>query len=245
MSVATTASAWSPVVLAAGIGVSMFESDAIEVPNDAVITEVSRKASPDTVDRLFGDTSAPGVIAIGVSEGTMRADGSKNKAYDGHTDPGNGAHNKGFGSCQVAACQGKSIEEVDAYLLNRTANVAKGLIERNPDWEEEWIIAGTDLEIQAPLAVPGFERKLNKLKEAGKPIGEEELVKARVQGFYNPSTGKLEAGGFNNDLQRLENDQRRRIQGQAEVLEKVRNLEKSYAGNKCNIIVGVCWIPGT
>lgn len=239
---ATTASAFSPLVLAVGICVSLWKADAIEIPEDIPVIEVSNKVSPDTVDRLFGDTSAPGVIAIGVSEGTMRPDGGKNKAYEGHTDPGNGAHNKGFGSCQVAACQGKSVEEVDAYLLRRTANVAKGLIERNPDWEEEWIIAGTDLEIQAPLAVPGFEKAINELKKSGVPIGEEELVQARVKGFFNPSTGKLEAGGFNNDLQRLENDQRRRIQGQSDVLGKVRNLEKSYTGNQCNVVVQVCWI---
>ena len=240
LSAVNTVSAFSPAILGVGVALTSTEPAPIE---GAVLVADTEAVSEASIEELFADTASAGVIAVGVSEGTMNADGSKTRYYDGHVDPGNSKWNQGFGSCQVAACQGKPASEVERYLLARTGNTAKAVAARNPEWKLGWVVAAVDLEIQAPLAVPGFEKALNEKIAAGQEIGVEEIVDARVKGFYNPKTGKLEASGLGNSLSRLTADQRRRVEGQWVVLEQSFNLKGSYAGVVCNIIIGECWIP--
>jgi hypothetical protein len=40
---------------------------------------------------------------------------------------------------------------------------------------------------------------------------EDALLCARIRSYYDPTTGELEAAGFDNDIMLLEQDQRRRL----------------------------------
>jgi hypothetical protein len=65
-----------------------------------------------------------------------------------------------------------------------------------------------DLSVQSPQASEGFAAKLSSMKAGNWSI--EVMAKARADSFYNPMTGRLEAGGFNNNYSRLLGDQRSR-----------------------------------
>jgi len=65
-----------------------------------------------------------------------------------------------------------------------------------------------DLAVQAPAALPDFLKRLPRIVQAGVTI--EAIAKARADSFFNPATGRLEAGGFGNNYARLLADQRSR-----------------------------------
>jgi len=65
-----------------------------------------------------------------------------------------------------------------------------------------------DLRVQAPAAVPDFVKRIPQIIAEG--TTPEVIGRLRAQSFINPRTGRLEASGFNNNMERLEADQRRR-----------------------------------
>jgi hypothetical protein len=65
-----------------------------------------------------------------------------------------------------------------------------------------------DLYVQSPLAAEGLIQNLQPVAKQGFTI--EAIAKARADSYFNPRTGRLEAGGFGNSYQRLFQDQRSR-----------------------------------
>lgn len=67
-----------------------------------------------------------------------------------------------------------------------------------------------DLYTQAPLAVTergGLFDQLTGVRQ----VKDEDMVGYRVASFYDPDTKKLMAAGFGNNLNRLKQDQKRRV----------------------------------
>ncbi|HIK31675.1 MAG TPA: S-layer homology domain-containing protein [Oscillatoriales cyanobacterium M59_W2019_021] len=160
---------------------------------------------------LFANPDAPGVIAIGMAEGTRTVDGRPTRAYWGHTDPGNGARNLGSFSYQHGA---RSPQEADLLQLQRLyphINALQATAEAyGMQLSVMELIAGVDLANQAPLATPHY---IGLLKQAH-DLGYDEMqsiLEARAHSYINPDTQQLEAGGFRNDWYRLRTDQARRL----------------------------------
>ena len=153
-------------------------------------------------------------VMIGVSEGTRTASGGYTKAYYGHSDPGDGNWNRGT----VSGGRGTnaSPQQVDqkwmAQLTGlqvkvRPALLAYGLKPGTQGFNRTMFNI-LDLYVQSPLAAQGFINNLQPVAQQGFTI--EAIAKARADSYFNPSTGRLEAGGFGNSYQRLFQDQRSR-----------------------------------
>lgn len=154
----------------------------------------------------------PLFVAIGISEGTRTASGGYTKAYYGHRDPGNGVWNVGT----VSGQQGGSPQGSDRrWMANLTSTAARIA----PTLQKMGLQSGTqafnrimfnvlDLNVQAPAALGDFIRKLPGVVRQGATV--EAIAKARADSFFNPATGRLEAGGFGNSYSRLFQDQRSR-----------------------------------
>jgi S-layer homology domain len=160
---------------------------------------------------LFATPDSPGVIAIGMAEGTRTVDGRPTRAYWGHTDPGNGARNMGSFSYQHGA---RSPQEADLLQLQRLYPHVNALQETAQAYGMQLsvmeLVAGVDLANQAPLATPHY---IGLLKQAH-DMGYDEMqsiLEARAHSYINPDTQQLEAGGFRNDWYQLRNDQARRL----------------------------------
>jgi hypothetical protein len=154
----------------------------------------------------------PIMVAIGINEGTRTADGGYTKAYYGHRDPGNGKLNVGT----VSGQQGGSPQASDRRwmgVLTSTAVKVTPLLQRmgiaaNSVGFNRLLFNALDLAVQAPAALPDFLKRLPRIIQAGVTI--ESIAKARADAFFNPATGRLEAGGFGNNYSRLLADQRSR-----------------------------------
>lgn len=154
----------------------------------------------------------PIMVAIGINEGTRTPDGGYTKAYFGHRDPGNGKLNVGTFSGQ----QGGSPQSSDRRwmgILTNTAVKVTPLLQRmgvpqNSVGFNRLLFNALDLAVQAPAALPDFLKRLPRIIQAGVTI--EAIAKARADSFFNPATGRLEAGGFGNNYARLLADQRSR-----------------------------------
>jgi len=167
--------------------------------------------SDDFALDLFADPDSPGVIAIGMAEGTRTVEGGKTSAYWGHTDPGNGKHNLGSFSYQHGAA---SPERADALQLQRMypyiAAMQSFARDRGMGLSALELVAGIDLATQAPLAAQHYLANLQEAKAQGF-TGMEAIFEARSYSYINPYNGQLEASGFDNDWGRLRFDQARRI----------------------------------
>ncbi len=132
-------------------------------------------------------------LSIGVNEGTRRADGGFNDAYYGHTDPGDGAHNRGT----ISARSGTP-EEADKTwtgILKNTQAQYDSVLEdlgapANSAEHKALMFNILDLRVQAPAAVESFVSQIPQILEAG--ISAESLGKARHNAFINPATGRLD-----------------------------------------------------
>ncbi|TAF52170.1 MAG: hypothetical protein EAZ61_08855 [Oscillatoriales cyanobacterium] len=174
-------------------------------------------AEPFT-DFWFGSPDAPGVIAIGMAEGTRTLDGVRTTAWYGHTDPGNSRYNVGTFSHQHTDLSPAQADELELKILRAKLAV---LIQAQPHLSTLEYLAAADLSIQAQGAFPVFTHHLETVRERNlKPVAT--IVEARVRSFYNPINGHLEAAGFNNDVTALRRDQLRRTR----VIErKVRDIK--------------------
>jgi hypothetical protein len=161
------------------------------------------KIESDTSALTYGDPEAlhPGLfptnddlfLAIGINEGTRTADGGYTDAYYGHTDPGDGAQNRGT----VSAREGTP-EEADAVwqkITNDTRLNYRPVLEDfgiTPDMPEYKALMFNilDLRVQAPAAVGDFVQQIPAIIEQG--ITAETLGQARANAFINPATGQLD-----------------------------------------------------
>lgn len=180
-------------------------------PSGAMVPLDSPIVNPDVIRRLFANPDSPGVIALGMAEGTRTVDGGKTSAYWGHTDPGNGKHNLGSFSYQHGA---RTPEEADFLQLQRlyqyTAALQEYAAANNMQLTLIELMAGIDLANQAPLAAQHYLANLQQLKARGF-VGMDAILEARAYSYINPATGRLEASGFDNNWQWLRYDQARRI----------------------------------
>lgn len=172
-------------------------------------TYIGEDSSLKSVE-LFSTPNSKGVIAIGVSEGNRNSDGSKNQSWYGHTDPGNDEHNVGTFSCQESTCTIRDPAGADLEFINTRLLPTMISFERtNPNLTVKELLTIADLLVQAPLTLETFLVKLEKAKSEGL-TGDEAILQARVQSFYHPETGELDASGFGNSLDALKEDQARR-----------------------------------
>ena len=153
----------------------------------------------------------PYFVAIGLNEGTRTANGGYTRAWSGHTDPGDGAANRGTISARSGSPQ--SADRYWSGLLTGEAMEARGALlaaglRDNTVGFQRVMFNVLDLAVQAPGAVPDFIRKLPNMQAADFTI--ESVAKARADSYINPSTGRLEASGFGNSYNRLFQDQRSR-----------------------------------
>jgi hypothetical protein len=156
---------------------------------------------------------------VGHAEGTRTADGGKTAAYQGHVDPGNGVWNLGsfsFQHCQEAAYHCSTPEEADVHQLQRLQGQAAQLREQaaalglTMTLEEE--LNGIDLANQAPaaaLGVPGYVEWLKRARESGH-IGEDAILRARVDSYWDPNLNGWNAPGLGNTEANITHDQNRR-----------------------------------
>ena len=156
----------------------------------------------------------PYFVAIGLNEGTRTSDGGYTNAYYGHTDPGDGAANRGTISARSGSPQ--QADRMWAGILSgRAIEVRQALrnagLADNTVGFQRVMFNVLDLMVQVGEysgANDDFLGKLPDMQAAGFTI--ESVAKARTDSYINPSTGRLEAAGFGNSYNRLFQDQRRR-----------------------------------
>ena len=179
------------------------------------LPQLSPTALTDTVSIAMTSDRHPMMVHIGIAEGTRTISGGYTRAYKGHTDPGDGFRNRGT----VSGGRGMgnaTPKQVDAYwmreLTARSARlapvIARAGLQPGTVGYNRLMFNYLDLSVQSPLAAQGFAAKLSSMKAGNWSI--EVMAKARADSFYNPVTGRLEAGGFNNNYSRLLGDQRSR-----------------------------------
>ncbi|XHX80331.1 MAG: hypothetical protein RBJ76_10500 [Stenomitos frigidus ULC029] len=159
---------------------------------------------------------------VGHAEGTRTPNGSKTRAYYGHSDPGNGVWNMGSFSYQHGA---KSPEEADEKQLRRLERQAAVIRQKadahrlNLSLEEE--LNAIDLANQAPLAAldtPGYIEWLKQARDRGL-TGSEAVLWARTQSYWNPRRNRWEAPGLGNTEDGISHDQHRRLTAIARALD--------------------------
>jgi len=160
------------------------------------------------------------IVAIGINEGTRTADGGTTAAYTRHIDPGDKGLNRGtfsYDPARFGTDPNMTPEEADAAYMpnlvaanNKYAPILKqmGYVEGTKEYGVAMFNI-LDLTVQAPAAVDDFVN-VGLRNLAGLPLTKENVGDARAYAFYNPRTGQLEAGGFDNDFERLRADQRAR-----------------------------------
>lgn len=174
-------------------------------------------------------------LAIGLAEGTINRNGQPNSAYFGHGDPGNGALNRGFGSYQVQQHpKGEALTapEADRVQADRLAGqwnrIDKALNEAGfkPGPTRDLIAANAlDAWNQAPLTFEDRYGLMNKqqLSELKQKVDSgtsprDAIVDWRAQS-YRDNSGRLDAPGLGNSMERVREDQARRIDAIAEGLQ--------------------------
>ena len=172
---------------------------------------------PEKVDSELSDRTL--VCAIGAAEGTRDANCEPTAAYNGHTDPGNGANNLGSFSYQHGA---NSPADADAAQLARLRQAEKELQRQSVDkfgkpLSKPALGAALDLWNQAPLAGESFVDNL----PTAKP-NTAQIVEARSRSYIDPPTGKLDAPGLGNSPAQVEADQARRT---AEVMTQLKKTQ--------------------
>jgi hypothetical protein len=184
-------------------------------PVIATAASLAPELSPEEAKQLFhGGANSLVARAVGSAEGTRRPDGSKNRAYYGHVDPGNKVWNLGSFSYQHGA---SSPEEADRKQLRRLKFqyqvIADQATRRNIELTPAEQLNAIDLANQAPLAAlpehGGFVDRLLEARQKGLPPGEA-ILSARVNTYRNPRTDLWEAPGLGNTEGSIRRDQARR-----------------------------------
>lgn len=178
--------------------------------------------NPYDLDILFeGNSYSLVAKAVGSAEGTRTPSGGYTRFFNGHTDPGNGVWNLGTFSYQHGA---SSPEEADAKQLRRLMRQASDIRHRAArsgiqlGLEEE--LNGIDLANQSPLAAlgnPGYAEWLTQAYDNGLS-GQDAILWARVQGYWDVSRGRWNAPGLGNTEPLIRRDQNRRMQAVAQAI---------------------------
>lgn len=187
----------------------------------------------DRDDALFvGGSDSLVARTVGHAEGTRTADGSKTRAYYGHSDPGNGVWNLGSFSYQHAA---SSPEDADNKQLQRLKRQRAALREKAAAARLQWSLTeelnAIDLANQAPLAAldnPGYVEWLAKAHERGL-TGDSAVLWARTQSYWNPRRQRWEAPGLGNTEEGISHDQQRRLTAIARALDVYEQQAQVHA----------------
>jgi hypothetical protein len=135
---------------------------------------------------------------VGYSEGNRTMSGGYTLSFNGHKDPGNAARNLGSFSYQGGgAVDGFAADKIWLERLRTVERKYSNLNRSKLFWLNFY-----DLYTQSPLAAIDFMTL-----HFSKPI-----LSARVASYYDPKTGKLDAPGFGNNLNRVIADQKRRCE---------------------------------
>lgn len=218
------------VVLCIGLGNKLQEQ---ETTPQQVAQNVVEQASEglqaigDAWRSLF-DGGSDSVVArtVGHAEGTRHYDGSKNPAWWGHDDPGNGVWNLGTFSYQHDAASPEQADEKQLKRLEQqTQQILADAQARGLQLSEAELLNAIDLANQAPLAAlddqGNFNEHLKRAKEQGLQ-GWEAILYARRESFRDPSTGNWAAPGLGNTASSIEADQLRRLKAIERVKENAR-----------------------
>lgn len=193
-------------------------------PSPAITNPVKTFGKPEfTLKDLFaGDSDSVVAVTVGNAEGTRQPSGQPNKAFFGHTDPGNGVWNLGTFSFQHGA---DSPEQADVKQLKRLKQQANVMQQKAADHglklTLEETLNGIDLANQAPQAVidrQGYIEWLAKAYAQGLK-GTEAILWARVHSFIDPETQQWNAPGLGNTRERITRDQQRRMEAIASAID--------------------------
>ncbi len=157
-------------------------------PTGAVADNGARSITPD--EFLQGGTDSLAAIVIGTSEGNRTPQGGFTEHFNGHTDPGNGAHNIGSFSVQgdKAVQAGGEAGRADEIQLRELASVT-------PAYEAAARAAGLDphnalllasyydMQTQSPATAAKFLETLPDLAREG--VTPENIIEARIWAFHN------------------------------------------------------------
>lgn len=169
--------------------------------------------APVTSNIFAGGSDSLVARTVGHAEGTRTPNGSKTRAYYGHSDPGNGVWNLGSFSYQHGAKSPEEADEKQLQRLQRQADVIRQKADShrlNLSLEEE--LNAIDLANQAPLAALdtlGYVERLKQAHDSGL-TGSDAVLWARTQSYRNPRTGRWEAPGLGNTEGNISHDQNRR-----------------------------------
>ncbi|MBD2073916.1 hypothetical protein H6F86_08440 [Phormidium sp. FACHB-592] len=180
------------------------------------------KPATGEADLFAGGSDSLVARTVGHAEGTRTPNGSKTRAYYGHSDPGNGVWNLGSFSYQHGASSPEAADEKQLRRLERQAEVIRQKADAhrlNLSLEEE--LNAIDLANQAPLAAldtPGYVDWLKKAHERGL-TGSDAVLWARTQSYWNPRRNRWEAPGLGNTEDGISHDQNRRLTAIARALD--------------------------
>jgi hypothetical protein len=173
-------------------------------------------------DLFSGNSDSLVAVAVGSAEGTRSPDGGRNKAFYGHTDPGNGVWNLGTFSYQHGAA---SADEADAKQLDRLMQQAQIIQDKAAQKGMRLTLAealnGIDLANQAPKAVldsVGYVEWLSEAYARGMK-GSDAILWARVQSFFDPKQQRWNAPGLGNTADSIAHDQQRRMEAIARAID--------------------------
>lgn len=201
-----------------------------DVPDVAAV-QSSSPSETTAPSRLFSGGSESLVArTVGHAEGTRAADGSKNPAYYGHSDPGNGVWNRGTFSYQFGNGENLSPEEADRRQLDKLQGhyqtIQRKAAANNLTLNLEESLNAIDLANQAPLAVTeagGFVERLAEAKQEKQLTGEAAILEGRVWSYWDPKRGGWDAPGLKaygaNTEDSIRHDQDRRMHAIARALE--------------------------
>lgn len=174
------------------------------------------------LDAALKDPDSLISIAIGHAEGNRSINGSKAPSYFGHIDPGNGVQNMGTFSVQerifkdAKPGQAFTPQAADAFWLERLRGIQAEYMQKVTKTGLEpglAVLAASffDLFTQSPGAATFAGGFLDQLPTfTRQELTQKIIVQVRVQSFFDPRSGKLDAPGFGNSLSRLTADQERR-----------------------------------
>jgi len=173
-------------------------------------------------DLFTGGSDSLVARTVGHAEGTRTPNGSKTRAYYGHSDPGNGVWNMGSFSYQHGATSPEEADEKQLRRLERQAEVIRQKADAHRlhlSLEEE--LNAIDLANQAPLAAldtPGYIEWLKQARARGL-TGSDAVLWARTQSYWNPRLNRWEAPGLGNTEDNISHDQNRRLTAIARALD--------------------------
>ena len=154
------------------------------------------------------------ICSIGAAEGTRDASCRKTSAYSSHIDPGNGVTNQGNFSYQHGAI---SPEDADAKQMFKLRQAEKTILKRAE-------AAGVTLEKMEVLSILD---QFNQSEAAafGRNGTLDRIIAARSESYINPATGRLDAPGLGNDMDKVRADQTRRTEAISESLTNRRQRQ--------------------